>query len=434
MTDDFDASRIGVLDGSLKGFPPASVGLDAVAFLAAAPALSGFTTPLVTLDRSAVRDNVETMRRWCERAGVGLAPHGKTTMNRALWQRQLDAGSWGITVATPWQLAVALDWSIPKVMLANALVQPEHLRAVARALDAGDAQIVVWADSVRAVQIMAAVLAEQPPRRPLHVLVELGAPGGRTGARDHATALEIAEAVSASPELALAGVSGYEGALAHHGDDGSLRIVHDYLVSLADLHTTLLRADRYDARVDTLIVTAGGSAYFDVVAEVLASLRDLAGSTGRAVDVLLRSGAYITHDDGFYRGISPLSRHTGTGDFRSAIHGWATIVSRPEPGLALVDGGKRDFPFDEGLPEVQGVRRAGSKTVEPLPGATATAMNDQHTFIALPAGSDLEVGDVVRLGLSHPCTTFDKWRALIVIDDVRGADPLAVDVVTTTFG
>lgn len=434
MTDDFDATRLGVLDGSLKGFPPASVGLDAAAFFAAEPALADFTTPLVTLDRSAVTDNVETMRRWCEHAGVGLAPHGKTTMNRALWQRQLDAGSWGITVATPWQLAIALGWSIPRVMLANALVQPEYLRAVARALDADTAHIVVWADSVRAVQIMSRVLAEEQPGRPLQVLVELGAPGGRTGARDHATALEIAEAVEAAPELALAGVSGYEGALAHHGDDGSLEIVRDYLESLAALHTRLLDAGRYDERVETVIVTAGGSAYFDVVAEVLARLRDLDGADGRPVDVLLRSGAYVTHDDGFYRGITPLGRHAGTGDFRSAIHGWATIVSRPEPGLALIDGGKRDFPFDEGLPEVQGVRRAGSDIVEPLTGATATAMNDQHTFIALPPGSDLEVGDVIRLGLSHPCTTFDKWRALIVIDDVRADEPHAVAVVTTTFG
>lgn len=438
MTDEFDAGSLGTLDGSLKGFPPASVGTDAAAFLAATPPLSGFTTPLVTLDRAAVTDNVETMRRWCDGAGVGLAPHGKTTMNRALWQRQLDAGSWGITVATPWQLAVALDWDIPRIMLANALVQPEYLRAVGRALDAGTAQIVVWADSVRAVQIMSRVLAEQPPRRPLQVLVELGAPGGRTGARDHATALQIAEEIVAAPELALAGVSGYEGALAHHSDDGSLRIVRDYLESLAALHGALLDGSRYDDRVETVIVTAGGSAYFDVVAEVLAGLRNLPGhpgaTDGRAVDVLLRSGAYITHDDGFYRGITPLGRHDGTGTFRSAIHGWATIVSRPEPGLALIDGGKRDFPFDEGLPEVQGVRRAGSTIVEPLVGATATAMNDQHTFIALPAGSDLEVGDVIRLGLSHPCTTFDKWRALIVIDDVRAAEPVAVDAVTTTFG
>ncbi|MFZ4894439.1 amino acid deaminase [Plantibacter sp. Mn2098] len=457
-TDAFDAATLGVTDGALKGFPPAAFHVDAGDFLASAPLLSSFTTPLVTVDRAAVTDNVETMRRWCAAAGVGIAPHGKTTMNRALWQRQLDAGAWGITVATPWQLSVALDWGIQRIMLANALVQPEYLRLVARALASGDTEIVVWADSIRAVEIMTEVLGDGIETRPLHVLVELGAPGGRTGARTHDAALDIARAIEASPSLALAGVAGYEGALAHHGDDASLQVVRDYLVALGALDDALRASSAYDERVSTIIVTAGGSAYFDVVAEVLAPRRDLDGVRGRPTDVLLRSGAYITHDDGFYRGITPLGRELGaalgggslgaagagdvgpdadvpvSNDFRSAIHGWATVVSRPEAGLALVDGGKRDFPFDEGLPEVQGVRRYGAETVEPFTGATATAMNDQHTFVSIPADSELQVGDVLRLGLSHPCTTFDKWRALIVIDDVRLDRPSAVDVLTTTFG
>ncbi|MGG7507356.1 alanine racemase [Plantibacter sp. YIM 135249] len=433
MTEAFDAAALGVTGGSLKGFPPVAFARDAAEFLAEQPALATFTTPLVTVDRAAVTDNVETMRAWCAQAGVGIAPHGKTTMNRALWQRQLDAGAWGITVATPWQLSIALDWGIPRIMLANALVQPEYLRLVGAALDAGDAEIVVWADSLRAVEITASVLEAGAHRRPLHVLVELGATGGRTGARTQEAALEIARAVAARPSLALAGVSGYEGALAHHGDDASLQIVREYLIALGDFDDTLRAEGLYDQRVGTVIVTAGGSAYFDVVAEVLAPRRDLAGARGIATDVILRSGAYITHDDGFYRGITPLGRD-GRGEFRSAIHGWATVVSRPEPGLALVDGGKRDFPFDEGLPEVQGFRRFGSADLEPLDGATITAMNDQHSFVALPADSELQVGDVVRLGLSHPCTTFDKWRALIVIDDVRLPSPSAVDALTTTFG
>ncbi|WP_245992063.1 alanine racemase [Mycetocola lacteus] len=414
------------------------------------PALRDLTTPLVTVDESAIAHNIETMRAWCERAGVGLAPHGKTTMNRVLWQRQLDAGAWGITVATPWQLSVALGWRIPRIMLANALVQPAYLRLVSDALrdTDTDTRIVVWADSLRAVEIMDAVLREASgaenaalgaeagrpeaaeaagTARPLEVLVELGQHGGRTGARTHEEAIAIASAISASPALALAGVAGYEGALAHHGDEASLAIIRGYLNRLADLDDAL--RDSYDPRIESVIVTAGGSAYFDVVAEVLSPRH--APAEGR--EVLMRSGAYISHDDGFYRGITPLGR-SGEANFRSAIHGWSTVVSRPEPGIALLDGGKRDLPFDEGLPEVQGVRRFGQETLEELPGASVTAMNDQHTFLALPADSTLRVGDVVRLGLSHPCTTFDKWRALIVIDDVRAEHPLATDVLYTEFG
>ncbi|AGW40351.1 inosine 5-monophosphate dehydrogenase [Leifsonia xyli subsp. cynodontis DSM 46306] len=205
-----------------------------------------------------------------------------------------------------------------------------------------------------------------------------------------------------------------------------------YLEGMLTLHDTLEAEGLYPAG-GPVILTAGGSAYFDEVAAVLAPRRDLAGSRGRVVEVLLRSGAYITHDDGFYRDITPLSR-VGGGEFRSAMHGWATVVSRPEPGLALVDAGKRDLPFDEDLPVPQAVRRSGETAAAPLDGAVVTAMNDQHTFVRLPEGAQVRVGDVLRFGLSHPCTTFDKWRALAVADDALAADPRVLGLLDTTFG
>lgn len=396
------------------------------------PALRDFPTPLVTLSESAVAHNLATMAQWCRTAGVGLAPHGKTTMNRELWQGQLDAGAWGITVATPWQASVALGWGIPRVMLANALVQPAALRALATDTD----RLTVWADSLRAVEIMTATLSAadlpQPLAEPLAVLVELGAPGGRTGARTIEEALAVAAAVAASPVLRLAGVAGYEGALAHDGGPEALATVRAYLESLAGLHDAFDSAGLYEPGAP-IILTAGGSAYFDVVAEVLAPRRDLDASDGRVVEVLLRSGAYITHDDGFYSVITPLGR-VGGGEFRSAIHGWATVVSRPEPGLALVDAGKRDFPYDEGMPVPQAIRAFGAERDLPLVGAVVTAMNDQHTFVRLPPHARVEVGDVIRFGLSHPCTTFDKWRALAVVDDALAPEPHVTGLLETTFG
>lgn len=134
-----------------------------------------------------------------------------------------------------------------------------------------------------------------------------------------------------------------------------------------------------------------------------------------AATVILRSGAYQIHDDGFYAGITPLPA------FRSAMHGWARVISAPEPGLAILDGGKRDFPYDEGLP---------SSTYGPI-----EKLNDQHAYLpASSAAADLpHVGEVVRLGLSHPCTAFDKWRIIPVVDDADADDPLVVDLVQTYF-
>ncbi|GAA0425051.1 alanine racemase [Leifsonia naganoensis] len=411
-----------------KAVPLGYAATDVAALSDARAALRDFPTPLVTLSESAVAHNLATMAEWCRTAGVGLAPHGKTTMSRELWQRQLDAGAWGITVATPWQASVALGWGIPRVLLANALVQPAALRALAPDTD----RLTVWADSLRGVEIMTEALTDLDLPEPLAVLVELGAPGGRTGARTADEAVAIARAVAASPVLRLAGVAGYEGALAHDARPESLATVRGYLQSLSELHDGFEAEGLYAAAAPA-IITAGGSAYFDVVAEVLAPRRDLDGTRGRVVDVLLRSGAYITHDDGFYSVITPLGR-VGGDAFRSAIHGWATVVSRPEPGLALVDAGKRDFPYDEGMPVPQAIRALGAASGIPLDGAVVTAMNDQHTFVRLPSHARVEVGDVIRFGLSHPCTTFDKWRALAVVDDALAAEPHVTGLLETAFG
>jgi D-serine deaminase-like pyridoxal phosphate-dependent protein len=409
------------LDPQEKALPPAATGLTAAEFLATRPRLSAFATPLLVLDAAAIEANVTRMAVWCAQRGVELAPHGKTTMAPSLWERQLVAGAWGITLATPSQVRVALAFGLRRVQLANALVDPVGIAAVSHALDADpDLQVLSWVDSTSSVAAMDAVLAGLRPARPLTVLVELGAPGGRTGARDLTTARSVAAAVTASPYLRLGGVAGYEGALAHDASPAGLGLVRRYLRDLATLHADL--ADIYEA--GEVVVTAGGSAYFDDVADVLGPL------AGLGTRVLLRSGAYVIHDDGFYRGISPFSRH-GDAPLASAMHAWARVVSRPEPDLALLDAGKRDVPFDEGLPEPQLVADALGAPTRPLAGAI-TAVNDQHAFLHLPPGTAIEVGHVVRLGLSHPCTAFDKWREIPVVAGPED-DPVVVDLVHTYF-
>ena len=419
------------LDGPQKSLPAAADGATVAEFLAGAPRLSEFSTPLLVLDSAAMDHNAARMAAWCAARGVELAPHGKTTMAPALWQRQLRAGAWGITVATPSQLWVAVAAGIERIQLANALVDPVGLARLTRVLDAEPTlRVLTWADSVDTVTAMDAVLAAVAPSRPVTVLVELGAPGGRTGARDLITARAVADAIGASPHLALGGVAGYEGSLAHDASPAALDAVRAYLRDLATLHVALRDEHDYVAEA---VVTAGGSAYFDDVAQILGPLAD------DRTTVLLRSGAYLIHDDGFYLGISPLAR-AGSSDgepFRSAMHAWARVVSRPEPGLALLDAGKRDVPVDEGLPTPQlAADQLGSAT-RPLAGEI-TAVNDQHAFLRLDPADPLRVGQVVRLGLSHPCTAFDKWRWIPVVagsgpDDPDDPDPVVGELVRTYF-
>jgi D-serine deaminase-like pyridoxal phosphate-dependent protein len=425
-TDAVDALTQRILGPEHKSLPPRAWGQTVETFLATSPTLSEFTTPTLTLDRRRIASNVAVMAEWTTRAGFLLAPHGKTTMAPQLWRQQLDAGSWAITLATGWQVQVARAFGVERIMLANAEVDPVALTWIAAELDShAGFEFFCWADSVATVREMERILAASSGRRPVSVIVELGGPHGRTGARTLSEALAVAQAIASSTRLSLAGVGGYEGALSHDRSDAGLNAVRDYLDNVAELHRTLDAHGLYGSHA---IVTAGGSAYQDVVVERLQSLPT---AEGVPTDVVLRSGAYLVHDDGFYAQISPLIATRSPEHLTSAMHGWARTVSRPEPGLALLDAGKRDFPYDEGLPVPQRIRG----TEHPGLDAEVTALNDQHAFLRLrdESADGVAVGAVVRLGLSHPCTAFDKWRLIPVVDDADSDEPLVVDLVHTFF-
>ncbi|WEG08839.1 alanine racemase [Microbacterium horticulturae] len=405
-----------VLTARDKGVPERAMGMTIAEFLATQPRLDEFWTPLIVLDDAAMRHNVETMASWCAQRGLAIMPHGKTTMAPALWQRQIDAGALGITLATIGQVRTARSFGAASLQLANAAVDERSLRWLASELADPDFRFVSWVDSVETVEAMAHGL--RGASRPVDVLVELGADGGRTGARTIEAAVAVAERVAATPALRLAGVAGYEGSLAHERTDAALNAVRTYLQQQVELHERI----RHLYGPGDVYLTAGGSAYFDVVAEVYA---DVTGAHR-----VLRSGAYVVHDDGFYRQISPFDEGRASDDaprFRTAMRGVARVVSHPESGLALLDGGKRDFPYDEGLPIP---RAAASDLGAPwrlLDDATISAMNDQHSYLR----ADVPVGAVVALGLSHPCTAFDKWRVLPVVDD--GESGRVIDLVRTYF-
>jgi D-serine deaminase-like pyridoxal phosphate-dependent protein len=442
-----------------KSFPPDAWGSSLDSLLAERPRRSRFTTPLLTLDRGALTHNTATMFGWLRDEQLQLAPHGKTTMSPRLWGELADAGAWGLTLATAWQAQVARSAGVRRIMIANAEVDPVGLRWLSRELDLhDDAEIICWVDSIRTIEAMEKVLASAGARRRVPVIAEIGAPGGRTGARSVESGLEVARRIHESDALELAGVGGYEGSIAHDRSAESVARVDAYLDSIAALHRAAREAGLYreggahgeaagsgGAGQDEVrdsgggsgrdagrpIVTAGGSAYFDRVASRLGSLRDEA-------DIVLRSGAFQIHDDGFYAGISPMGSLVGSQPFRSAMHAWVRVVSHPEPGLVLFDAGRRDLPFDEGLPvpqRVAGVTAEESQRI--LEGSRVTALNDQHGFLQLPHVAEgeevLPVGTVIRLGLSHPCTAFDKWRLIPIVEDADADDPTIIDAVETFF-
>jgi D-serine dehydratase len=158
---------------------------------------------------------------------------------------------------------------------------------------------------------------------------------------------------------------------------------------------------------------------------------------GRATRIVIRSGCYLTHDSDSYaqaahrmRERMPAIAALGEG-LRDAIEVWAYVQSRPERELAILAMGKRDVSHDLHLPFARMSFRPG-RDARPQPlaeGFAITALNDQHAYLQVPHDADVAVGDMIGCAISHPCTTFDKWRFLPIVNDAYDV----VDAVTTYF-
>lgn len=408
------------VDHRFKGLPPDAEGLTVQELAAQRRNLftGGFTTPVLALSAERLEHNLKVMETYAARHGLAFAPHGKTSMAPQLFRRQIEHGAWGITLAVPHQVRVAYAYGFRRLFLANELVDAAALRWVAARLDADpDFRLICYVDSVRAVRLMDAALTGVS--RPLEVVVELAAgEGARTGARTEAACAEVADAVAATGTLRLAGVAGYEGEVPR-ADPERVRAWLRRLVALA----ADFDADGRFAGREEIVVSAGGSAWFDAVADVFAGIPELS----RPVLKVLRSGAYVSHDDGHYREVTPFNRIPGEGALQPAFRLWTQVVSRPSAEQAFANAGKRDAAYDLHLPAVQVVRRDGVE--RPADGIEVGALSDQHTWLRTAPEADLEVGDWIGLGLSHPCTSFDKWQLIPVAE----ADGTVVDYIRTFF-
>ncbi|MER6382673.1 amino acid deaminase [Streptomyces sp. NPDC001250] len=410
------------VDHRFKGLPPDADGLT-VGELAAQrrnlfrPA-DGFTTPVLALSAERLEHNLALMETYTARHGLAFAPHGKTSMAPRLFQRQIEHGAWGITLAVPHQVRVAREFGVQRIFLANEVVDAAALRWVGGELAADPGfRFICYVDSVRGVELMDAALGDTG--RPLDVVIELGAgDGARTGVRTEADARAVADAVARTRTLRLVGVAGYEAQVP--GADTEL--VREWLERLVALAVEFDKAGRF-AGAGEIVVSAGGSEWFDAVADVFARIPGLS----LPVLKLLRSGAYVSHDDVHYRRLTPFNRVPAEGALEPAFRLWAQVVSRPSADQAFLNAGKRDAAYDLDLPVAHVVRRDG--TERPATGIEVSALSDQHLWLRTAPDADVEVGDWIGLGLSHPCTSFDKWQLIPVAE----ADGTVVDYVRTFF-
>jgi D-serine dehydratase len=378
--------------------------------------------PTAVLYEQKLNHNLNWMRQFIAAYGMKLAPHGKTTMAPRLFQMQLDAGAWGITLATAHQSAVAHAHGVRRVLMANQLAGKQNMATIAGLLRDPGFEFYCLVDSAAQIEQLGNYFSKQALR--LNVLIELGVPGGRAGIRDDAQLDAVLNAIDQWREtIALCGVEIYEGVL---HDESAIRAFLERAVTV----TRKLHAENRFQR-DPFLLTGAGSAWYDVVAEVFS-----AANFGNAAEIVLRPGCYLTHDVGAYREAqarilahNPIARQMHSG-LVPALHIWAYVQSIPETTRAIIGMGKRDAAFDSGMPAPALHFRPGSTSpFAAQPHWTITKMMDQHAFLEIRATDNLRVGDMIAFDVSHPCLTFDKWRTLPILD----SNFQVVDIVQTFF-
>ena len=384
--------------------------------------------PLAVLKDSALQHNIDWMRDFCQARGLDIAPHGKTTMSPELYARQIAAGAWGISFANVFQAGVGARHGVRRIIIANQVFQTADLDSLSALLQT-HAGLQVWflVDSPDQVQMIEAWRAARASSTVFTVLMEIGIAGYRAGCRDHEQALALARLVRRSPALRLAGIECYEGSLA------TCNHAHDRLGVAALMQRVQALAVACEAEDlfenDEVLLTAGGSAIFDLVAE------HLKPHLQHPMRGILRSGCYVTHDHVQYRkhlacvGERLQLRET----LRPALEVISAVQSCPEPGLAILAMGKRDISYDLDLPVPQWRAAPGASQTHAVPSHwSITGLNDQHAYLRFdaqaPAHEQPTFGELVGSGISHPCTTFDKWRWMPVVDDsYRVIDAVSVN-------
>ena len=398
------------IDETQKNFPLSSHGLTTNKFIKSKPNLftANFQFPVMVLKESALKNNISVMAQYCKSVGAELAPHVKTTMSPQIAQMQVDAGAWALTIANFWQAEIFRKFGFKKLIIANEVLEPTAIAEIAKLNAKGKAEIIFYVDSLAGLQI---VKDATPKNGKINLFIEIGTDHGRGGVRELSLVKEIAREIKKDSRLHLRGVTGFEGAVptAARNQDGE-NAVHAFcqkIVAAGEVAFEFKSDEKF-------IVSAGGSAFFEIVAEEL-------NKFSKPKILLLRSGGYVTHDHIYYEEIYPF-KNTGK-PLLPAIELWSQVLSNPESDFGVLNLGKRDVGCDIHNP-IPFAKYAGR--VEKFTGKIEK-LNDQHGFMR--SSDKFAVSELIGLGISHPCTTFDKWKLIPLVNDQYDV----VDLIHTFF-
>jgi D-serine deaminase-like pyridoxal phosphate-dependent protein len=310
--------------------PPASVG----------QRIEEVDTPALILDLDAFEKNLDTLN---ESVGgrVRVRAHAKTHKCPEIAKRQIAAGAIGVCCQKVSEAQALVEGGVRDVLVSNEIVGAAKIERLAALSQR--ARVGVCVDDIENLRQIAAIGAQ------LDVYIELEVGMGRCGVAPGEPALALAREIAKAASLRFGGLHAYHGRAQH------VRSVAERRASIERAADAVRRTKALFSQngIDTPIVTGAGSGTFMFEVE--------SGAWNE-----IQPGSYIFMDADYARNewASPLPR------FEHALFVLASVMSRPSPGLAIVDAGLKASSVDSGMPTVWGRN-----------GLAYTKASDEHGWV-----------------------------------------------------
>lgn len=325
-------------------------------------ALAGVDTPALLVDLDAFERNIAKMADFAAGAGLRLRPHAKTHKSPIVALRQIAAGAVGVCCQKVTEAEALVEGGVEDLLITNEIVGSQKLRRLAQL--ARNAHIGVCVDNHDNVADLAKAAGEAGAR--IDVLVEVDVGGGRCGVSPGEPALALAQAIAAAPELRFAGLHAYHGAAQHIRKFSERKAAIAAAAEKARTTRDLLL--QHGLGCESVTGAGTGSFAFEAASRIYTELQP---------------GSYVFMDADYGRNLEEGGEFFS--GFEQALYVYATVMSRPVPGRAVVDAGLKALAFDSGMPLVA------------CAGANYVGASDEHGIILLDTHAP-QTATVFRLG------------------------------------
>ena len=334
--------------------------------------VSDVDTPALIVDLDALEQNIARMQRYCDEHGIGLRPHIKTHKTTAIAQMQMAAGACGIACQKLGEAEVMINAGIRDILIPYNIIGAQKLERLMRL--SRQATITVAADSEYTAQGISD--AARADGAAVNVIVELDIKSGRCGVQSPEAARDLARKIAELPGLSFCGVM--------------------VMPSRPEMNPFIERTlELLDAAGLPYPIVSGGSTPTASLSHEVYGLTEI------------RVGEYILG------GLSHLLGGWATEE-QCALNVHTTVVSRPAPDRAVLDGGSKTFSAV--------VRQTPDGPsmgyIREYPDARFRGASEEHGMVDVSACSERpSIGERVRVIPGHVCPCVNEHDEMVAVRD-----------------